>query len=197
MFKLRFFIGAPHFAERAQVAEADSMQDCAYRALEEARPKAAIIEKAIDAAFYVKPGLGKVPLPPARIEIGVYKDDGQLALFDMPPVKSNGFKEKSEWIPSGDFEGHVELDFDGSPIEIATLEFANTTSAHALGKAVETARQLVATLHDDPAMKPVRKHLTFKKVKVTVERINDNLSLLPLREEPRDWTSLTFPQPRL
>lgn len=196
MFNLRFFVGAPHAVPRVQIAEATSMEDCAWKALAEARPKAALIAQAIDASCAVTPGQGKLPLPPASIEIAVYKDDGQLALFDLPHTASLPQHHKAEWPASGDFLGHVELTVGEQQVEIATTQYAATTSAHALGRAVQTARTLVAELRNDKSLpSQVKRLITFGNVTVTVEQCNTQTSLLPIREEPRDWSSLTFPQP--
>lgn len=139
------------------------------------------------------PRLAKV-----NLEITVSQDSGQLPLFDVsaqPPMPSNG---KPTWKPSGDYAGYVELQVldDQPPVQIAQVEYASTTASAALGRTVETARQLITQLKKDSSTKPIRKYLNFKKVRVTVEQVNTTIPCLDIPDESWDWSQLEYPAPR-
>lgn len=141
--------------------------------------------------------MGPHPLPSRKVknqnlpvvELQLVSDDGQITLLDVPrqpvsPPTENG------WHPSGDYQAHIQLRFGDQFIGIGELQFASTTASHALSMATERARQLVTELKKEPKLRFIH----FKDIKIMVERINTQISLV--EDQPDfDWRHMEFPAP--
>lgn len=127
-------------------------------------------------------------LPPPSIELQLTSDDGQITLIDVPMAPMGRKPEQNGSRPSGDYRAQIGMKYGDQEVGLGELQYANTTAVRALINATESARLLVTKLQKEPGLR----FMNFKDIRIHVERINTQISLV--EEGPDfDWRHMEYP----